>query len=94
MPIGPDAQTHALYYSDGTVVGYRPAEGRVLWERRLPADGDRAPAPPGEPTRAAASRPGAPARPGILRLGDRRRDEDTPPPGGGRRAEDTGMRLP
>jgi hypothetical protein len=99
VPAGADANTHVLYYRDGTVVGYRPAEDRVLWVRRLPADAGRDAAgrdaaAPAESPRGAAPRPGAPARPGILRLGERRRDEDTPPPGGGRRAEDTGMRLP
>lgn len=34
-PHGPNAHTHVLYFSDGTVVGYQPEHGRVLWEHRL-----------------------------------------------------------
>jgi hypothetical protein len=33
-----DHQTHTLYFSDGTVVGYDPTTGRVLRVHRLPAD--------------------------------------------------------
>ena len=37
-PHGPNAHTHVLYFSDGTVVGYQPEHGRVLWEHRLAPD--------------------------------------------------------
>jgi hypothetical protein len=38
VPHGPDAHTHVLYYSDGTVVGFQPAFGRVVWQYRLAPD--------------------------------------------------------
>ena len=38
MSTGAESQTHTLYFSDGTVVGYDPALGRVVRVHRLPAD--------------------------------------------------------
>jgi hypothetical protein len=38
MANGADQQTHTLYFSDGTVVGYDPTLARVLRVHRLPAD--------------------------------------------------------
>jgi hypothetical protein len=38
MSNGAEHQTHTLYFSDGTVVGYDPTLGRVLRVHQLPAD--------------------------------------------------------
>jgi hypothetical protein len=87
VPHGPDAHTHVLYYSDGTVVGYQPEHGRVLWEHRLAPD-------PLAPDPGASA--GAPARPtpdsGVpTAIAAPERRGPTPgeaPPGGGRRTVD------
>ena len=85
-PHGPDARTHVLYFSDGTVVGYQPEHGHVLWEQRIALDLSlRARADAGLPTRPTPDS-GVPA---AIAAPERRAPlPSVVPPGGGRRLVD------
>ena len=67
MPSNAEQTAHTLYFSDGTVVGYDPALGRVLRVHHLPADFGEAHAVTFEPARRPTAVLGA--------LPDRRKEE-------------------
>jgi phage baseplate assembly protein gpV len=67
VPSNAEQTAHTLYFSDGTVVGYDPALGRILHVHRLPADFGEAQAVAAGPPRRTPTVLGA--------LPDRRKEE-------------------